>query len=103
MLARLDVGWLKAVELTWDAMNHGWRHRIIGFNYDSQRSLWRDWNVDRLAAWQYAMLVGAFALAWVALMLGWLVWRRRRHDRARTHWQPLCARLARAGLPHRPA
>ena len=76
MLARLDVGWLKSITLTWDAVNHGWRHRVIGFNYDSQRSLWRDWNVDRLVAWQYAMLIGAVALAWVGLVLGWLLWQR---------------------------
>jgi transglutaminase-like putative cysteine protease len=102
MLARLEIGWLKTVELTWDAVNHGWRRRIIGFNYESQRSLWRDWKVDRLVAWQYAMVIGTFALAWVGLVLGWLMWQRHRHDRARGHWQALCTRLARAGLPRLP-
>ena len=102
MLARLDVGWLKSITLTWDAVNHGWRHRIIGFNHDSQRSLWRDLNVDRLTAWQLAMLIGAVALAWVGLVLGWLLWRRDQQDRARAQWQALCTRLARAGLPRLP-
>ena len=90
MLARLDVGLLKSITLTWDAVNHGWRHRIIGFNYDSQRSLWRDLNVDRLTAWQLAMLIGAVALAWVGLVLGWLLWRRDQQDRARAQWHALC-------------
>jgi protein-glutamine gamma-glutamyltransferase len=102
MLARLEFSFLKSLTLTWDAVNHGWRHRVIGFNYDSQRSLWRDLNVDRLAAWQLAMLIGAVALAWVGLVLGWLLWQRDRHDRARAHWHALCARLARAGLPRLP-
>jgi protein-glutamine gamma-glutamyltransferase len=102
LLARLDVGWLKAVELTWDAVNHGWRRQIVGFNHERQRSLWREWKVDRLAAWQYTLLIGAFALAWVALVLGWLMWQRHRHDRVQAHWHTLCTRLARAGLPRLP-
>jgi len=40
-------------------------------------------------------------MALVGLLLGWMVWRRRR-DRARARWQGLCARLARAGLPRLP-
>jgi len=102
ILARLDIGWFKTFQLSWDAVNHGWRRQIIGFNHDRQRSLWRDWKVDRLAPWQYVAMVAAFALAWVGLVLGWLLWQRHRRDRARAHWQALCARLARAGLPRLP-
>ena len=40
--------------------------------------------------------------AWVGIVLGWLVWRRRRADRAHTLWEAACARLARAGLPRHP-
>ena len=102
MLARLEVGWRKGAQLAWDAINHDWRRHVIGFNYDRQRSLWREWKLDRLAPWQYMTMVGAFALLWVGLLLSWLLWRRRQHDRARTHWNALCARLARAGLPRVP-
>ena len=102
ILARLDAGWFKSIGLTWDAVNHGWRRRIIGFNYESQRSLWRNWRVDRLAPWQYAMLAGAFVLVWVGLVLGWLVWQRHQRDRAWSQWHALCTRLARAGLPRLP-
>jgi len=102
ILARLDIGWFKTFQLTWDAVNHGWRRQIIGFNHDRQRSLWRDWKLDRLAPWQYVAMVAAFALLWVGLVLGWLLWQRHRRDRARAHWQALCTRLARAGLPRLP-
>ncbi len=99
LLARLDVGWLKAAQLRWDAVNHDWRRHVIGFNYDRQRSFWRDWKFDRLAPWQYGAVFSGLALAWVGLLLGWLAWRRRRHDRAGSRWHALGARLARAGLP----
>jgi hypothetical protein len=102
ILARLDVGWFKAFELTWDAVNYGWRRQVVGFNYETQRSLWRDWKIDRLAPWQYVALIAGFGLAWTGLVLGWLGWRRHRRDRARAGWQALCTRLARAGLPRQP-
>jgi transglutaminase-like putative cysteine protease len=102
IFARIEIGWLKAVQLEWDAINHGWRRNVIGFNHDHQRSLWRDWKIDRLHTWQYVALIAAFAFAWIAILLGALMWQRRRHDRARGQWQRLCARLARAGLPRLP-
>ncbi len=102
LLARLDVGWFKAIELTWDAVNYGWRRQIIGFDHKRQHTLWREWRIDGMAAWQHVLLVAAFALTWVGLILGWLRWRRRRRDRVQTQWHALCARLARAGLPRLP-
>ena len=102
MLARLDVGWFKSMQLTWDAINHDWRRRVIGFDYERQRAAWRDWNIDGFAAWQLTLMLGGFALAWGLALLGWQQWSRMRRDRARTLWVAFCARLARAGLPRLP-
>ncbi len=102
LLARIEVSWIKSAQLMWDAVNYDWRRRVIGFDFQSQRTLWRDWKFDRLAAWQYMGVVGAMALVWVGLLLGWLGWRRRQYDRARMIWNALCARLGRAGLPRQP-
>ena len=52
LLARLDAAGSRALQLTWDAVNHDWRRHVIGFNYDRQRSLWRDGSSTALAAWQ---------------------------------------------------
>jgi transglutaminase-like putative cysteine protease len=99
MLARLDESFLKSLQLSWDALNHDWRRNVIGFNFDRQRALWREWQLNSLAPWQLTALVGAMAAAWIGGLLGWLAWRRRRQDRARALWDRMCARLARAGLP----
>jgi transglutaminase-like putative cysteine protease len=99
-LARLDHGWLKDVQLAWDAFNHDWRRHVVGFNYDRQRSLWRDWKMDQMPPALVTSIVAAMIALWGAGMLGLLSWWRRRHsDRARLLWDGLCRRLAQAGLP----
>ncbi len=98
-LARLDATWLTRVQLTWDAFNYGWRSNVIGFNRDRQQSLFRDWKLDQFAAWQIVALVGLAVFAWGALVVGWLMWKRRHQERALVLWDDLNRRLARAGLP----
>ena len=102
LLARLDESWLKELRLSWDALNYDWRRNVVGFNRDRQQSLWREWKIDRFAAWQIVAGAAALALGWVGIVLGWLAWKRRHSDRARALWERLCARLARAGLPRQP-
>jgi transglutaminase-like putative cysteine protease len=99
MLARLDDTFLKSFQLSWDAINHGWRRNVVGFNFDRQRALWREWKLMSLAPWQVTSVVLMIAGLWVAALFAWLAWRRRRQDRARALWDAMCRRLARAGLP----
>ena len=101
-LARLDNTWLRDVRLSWDAFNHDWRRNVVGFNYDRQRSMWRDMKLDRFAAWQIMVGLAAVLFAWGALVIGWLMWKRRRQERALVLWDDLNRRLARAGLPRQP-
>ena len=82
---------VKQLQLTWDAVNHDWRRNVVGFNHDRQRSLWRDWQLDRLPGWQLAGGAMLVVAAWLGIVLGWLVWRRRRADRAHTLWETACA------------
>ena len=103
LLARLDRGWLQDVQLTWDAFNHDWRRHVIGFNYDTQRSLWRNWNMDRMPPALITAIAAAIVGLWGAGMLGIISWwRRRSGDRARLLWDSLCRRLSHAGLPRQP-
>ncbi|HYR01600.1 MAG TPA: DUF3488 and transglutaminase-like domain-containing protein [Casimicrobiaceae bacterium] len=103
LLARLDRGLFKELELAWDAFNYDWRRHVVGFNYTKQRSLWRDWNLDRLPPAVVVALVAALVAAWGAATLAALAWSRRRSsDPARLLWDGMCRRLAHAGLPRQP-
>jgi protein-glutamine gamma-glutamyltransferase len=103
LLARLDPGWIKSVQLAWDAFNYDWRRHVVGFNYDKQRSLWREWSMDRLPPALVTAIVAGLIGLWGAGTLGLISWwRRRSGDRARLLWDAVCRRLANAGLPRRP-
>ncbi len=102
LLARLDSNWIKTAQLTWDALNHGWRRSFVGFNQERQRALWRALALEKLPAWQMTTIVTALASVWLASLLGWLAWRRRRRDPVHALWQSMCRRLGRAGLSRDP-
>ncbi len=101
-LARLDLNWIKSVRLAWDAFNHDWRRNVVGYNRDRQRSLWRDWSLDRFAPWQIVVVVAGLLFVWAGVVVGWLLWKRRRQERTLVLWDDLNRRLARAGLPRLP-
>ena len=98
-LARMDTSWLKTAQLTWDAINHDWRRNVVGYNHERQRFLWREWRLDGFVPWQIVGLGAAALFAWAGLLAAWLLFRRRRLERALVLWDDLCRRLARAGLP----
>ncbi len=100
--ARLDVSWMKNARLAWDAFNHDWRRNVVGFSHDRQRSLWRDWKLDLFAPWQMVAVLAALVFAWGGAIIGWLLWKRRRQERALLLWDDLNRRLARAGMPRLP-
>ena len=101
-LARLDSTWVTQVQLAWDAFNYGWRRNVVGFNRDRQQTIWREWRLDEFAAWQLVMLIAAVVGAWAALVVAWLMWKRRKQERALVLWDDLNRRIARAGLPRLP-
>lgn len=100
--ARGDSGWINGLQLALDAINYQWRRHVIEFGHDRQRSLWREWGVDRFPAWQIAAVTIAAVLAWAGAVFAAFAARRRRGERTTRLWDALCRRLARAGLPRPP-
>jgi len=98
LFARSD-GWLKQVQLAWDALNYEWRRRVVGFDAAQQETLWRFLQLDRWQPWQVVLAVCLLTSAWAGGLLLWFALRhRQRDDRVTILWTTLCRRLARAGL-----
>jgi len=102
-LARMDMTFLKALRLRWDAVNYQWQRSVVGFNLQRQREVLRDLGLESARPWQLVVLVGALAFAWGVALLGVSRAGRVRADPACALWLRLCRRLARAGLPRRPS
>jgi len=106
-LSRGEAGWLSAMALRWDRVNHGWQRLVVDFDDDSQAELWERLGLDPPLLWQLTLAVILVAGAWSALLLGWRPpmprrWRRDRlpvHERA---WRRLERRLGRGELARRP-
>lgn len=100
LLARIDSSVVKRLQLAWDALNHGWRQHVVGFNFAEQQALWRFWRLERFAPWQIVLGVSVLTGLWAGGLLLWFALRhRQRDDRVVMLWNALCRRLARAGLP----
>jgi transglutaminase-like putative cysteine protease len=102
-LARMDMTFLKALRLRWDAVNYQWQRSVVGFNLQRQRDVLRDLGLEAARPWQLVVLVGALAFAWGVALLGVSRAGRVRADPARALWLKLCRRLAHAGLPRQPS
>jgi transglutaminase-like putative cysteine protease len=99
LFARLDSGFLKDAQLLADALNHAWRRNVVGFDFGRQREVWRSLRLDPGAPWQAVGAIAFAGAAWMALLLGWLAWRRGRREPVAALWSDVCTRLDRAGLP----
>ena len=101
-LARLDMTWLKNLQLHWDAVNYQWQRGVVGFNVQRQQDVLRDLGLDGAKPWQIVALVATLALGWGLAILALARRRHSRLDPALASWTRLGRRLARAGLPRRP-
>ena len=107
LLSRGEGGWLSAVALRWDRVNHGWQRLVVDFDDDSQGELWQRLGLGTPLLWQLTLGVLLAAGAWSALVLGWRPpwparWRRDGLPPAERAWQRLERQLRRSGSVRNP-
>lgn len=68
-LARQTPGFVRNMQLRWDAINHNWQRLVIDFDNDSQASLWERLGLGTLALWQIVLVVIVLAGVWSAILL----------------------------------
>lgn len=95
------------LRLGWDAANNVWNQWVLGFSHERQRGLWERLGFDpatRAGAVRLALILTAGICVVLGLVLALALWNRgQNHDPVAALYARFCARLAREGLPRRPA
>jgi len=97
-LARLDGGWIKDMQLHWDAMNHQWQRLIVDFDNDSQASLLDKLGLPKPQLWQITVGVMLAAALWCFIVLGLPSIASAKLSATEQAWQRLCRMLAGRGF-----
>ncbi len=99
-----QLGFLKQMRFSWDAVNNQWNQWIVGFNSDRQKGLleglgFRDLDWRGLIS---ALVIGILlAGGSVGLILMWRMYRTRKEPIVAAY-ERLCAKLAHVGLTRLP-
>ncbi len=102
LMARSDGGWLKAVRLRLDAMEVAWNRWVLAYGPELQTRFLGRFGLGRWPRMVAAMAAG-LALTGGLVALAVLRGRRSQRDPAARAYARLERKLARAGLPRRPA
>ena len=94
-------GWLEGLRNRWDVVNHWWTQGVIGFDALRQRGLLRPFGIHDTGTTMLGLLLAAGSALFVALGVGWALWRRERPEPLRQALRHLEARLARVGVTRR--
>jgi len=97
-LARLDAGWIKDMQLRWDAINHNWQRLVIDFDNSSQDKLWEKLGLGKPQLWQIMLIVLIIAGIWSIVVLGMPGFATSRLSVQERYWQRLCRFLNKRGL-----
>lgn len=94
-------GWLGALRNRWDVVNHWWTEGVIGFDALRQRGLLTPFGVRETGTATLGLLLAVGMALFVALGIGWALWRRERPEPLRQALRRLEARLGRCGITRR--
>ena len=97
-MARLNGGWIKDLNLHWDAMNHQWQRLVVNFDNESQANLLKKLGLAKPALWQIAAVISLAAALWSFAVLGLPAIAAAKLTETEKAWARLCRLLARRGI-----
>lgn len=98
-MARYDMGWVRDLQLQWDAINHRWQTLVVDFDNDSQSRLWQKLGLGKPALWQATAIALLATGLWCLALLGFPLSGRGSASPVERSWRRLCKLLNRHGLP----
>jgi protein-glutamine gamma-glutamyltransferase len=98
LMIRQNLGWLRSLRNSWEALANQWNQWVLGYNPDRQREM-LSWLGMQNPSWQSMAMLLFWSIAGVVLATGlWLILRMRRETAVQRAWLRFCAKLKRAGL-----
>jgi protein-glutamine gamma-glutamyltransferase len=98
IMIRQNLGWLRSLRNSWEALANQWNQWVLGYNPDRQREM-LSWLGMEHPSWQSMAMLLFWSIAGVVMATGlWLVFRMRRESAVQRAWLRFCAKLRRAGL-----
>lgn len=94
-------GWLASMRNHWDVVNHWWAQGVIGFDALRQRGLLTSFGVQDTGTATLGLLLAVGTALFVALGVGWALWRHERPEPVRQAMARLEAKLGRCGITRR--
>ncbi len=103
LMIRQNIGWLRSLRNSWEALANQWNQWVLGYNPERQREM-LSWLGMQQPSWQSMAMMLFWSIAGVILATGlWLVYHMRRDSAVQRAWLRFCAKLRRAGLERRPS
>lgn len=93
--------WLQDVRNRWDVVNRWWDQAVVGFDALRQRGLLTPFGIRDTDTGMLGLLLAISSVLFVALGLGWALWRREARDQLRAAMHRLERKLARRGITRR--
>ncbi len=99
-----QLGVLRRMRFSWDALNNQWNQWVVGFNADRQRGMLDGFGLQDTDWRSIAVLLIIGVIIAGSSVGGFLLLRvyRRRREPLVAAWDRLCAKLARAGFVRAP-
>ncbi|HEV2538123.1 MAG TPA: DUF3488 and transglutaminase-like domain-containing protein [Frateuria sp.] len=94
-------GWLAGLRNRWDVVNHWWTEGVIGFDALRQRGLLTSFGIQETGTATLGLLLAVGTSLFVALGVGWALWRHERPEPLRQALRRLEAKLGRCGVRRR--
>ena len=104
-MARNPPEWMRNLRLNWDAAANQWNQWVLGYDTERQFDFMTRLGME-FVTWQKMVSVMGISIALlIGLFSAWMLRHlfKRSNDKIQEHWQALCNKLAKVGLPREPA
>lgn len=89
------IDWIRSLRFRWEAMNNAWNQHVLGYDAQRQRDLMNRLGLPDADWKQLASLLGGICALLLALITGWIIYRRPHRDPVVRLWHKALRHLAR--------